>query len=50
MERCRECGADFEVPGDAEEGELIECPTCATEYEIIQRSPLELALFEEDEK
>ena len=47
---CEECGASVSVPDDAEEGELIECAACAVEYEVICLAPLELTIFEEDEK
>lgn len=47
---CEECGISISVPSDAEEGELIECAGCAVEYELVSLNPLELAIFEEDEK
>lgn len=47
---CEECGAPIVVPGDAEIGELVACPRCAVEFELISGDPLELAIFEEDEK
>jgi len=47
---CEECGAEFPVPDDAEVGELVACPVCAVEYELLSLSPLELRIFEEDEK
>lgn len=50
MWTCQECGAQFAVPDDAEDGELVACPECAMEYEIVSRDPLDLELFEEDEK
>ena len=47
---CEECGADIEVPDDAELGELVACPQCAVEFEVMSMEPLELSIFEEDEK
>jgi lysine biosynthesis protein LysW len=47
---CAECGAEFQVPEDVEEGELVACSECAMEYEVRSVDPLALALFEEDEK
>ena len=47
---CEECGACISIPDDAEEGELIECAACAIEYELVSWEPLELVIFEEDEK
>jgi lysine biosynthesis protein LysW len=50
MWACEECGAEFSVPEDAEEGELVACPVCAVEYEVVATDPPELVIFEEDEK
>lgn len=32
---CEECGADIEVPEDAMKGEIVTCPDCGTDYEVI---------------
>ena len=50
MWTCEEGGAEFPVPEDAEEGELVACSVCAVEYEVVAKEPLELVIFEEDEK
>jgi alpha-aminoadipate carrier protein LysW len=45
---CPECDTklDFDED-DVEEGELISCPECGTDFEIITISPLELKAVEE---
>lgn len=47
---CEECGTPIAIPEDAEPGELLDCPSCAIEYEILSLAPPKLAIFEEDEK
>ncbi len=39
---CPECGANVAIPADAMENELISCPDCGVELEIISLDPLEL--------
>jgi len=41
---CVECGADVIVAADAMEGEILTCPDCGTELEIISLDPLEIDL------
>ena len=50
MIECKVCGESFEVPADVEEGELVDCPNCAAEYEVTSTDPIGVELFEEDEK
>lgn len=47
---CPECDADVEIPGDAMENELISCPDCGIELEIMNLDPLELELAPEVEE
>ena len=49
MGTCPECAAIIEDDG-FEVGEIIECPECGVELEVMSLSPLELELFEEEEK
>jgi len=62
MPNCPECenGLDIEMD-EVEEGDVIACDECGTEYEVVGLEPLELArvegdldddddLFEEDEE
>lgn len=39
---CPICEADVPVPGDAVENELVACPDCGSELEVISLEPLEL--------
>ncbi len=33
--KCRICGEKIEVPDDSMAGELIECPSCGMNFEIV---------------
>jgi alpha-aminoadipate carrier protein LysW len=44
---CPECDAAITVPNDAVENEIIVCPECAAELEIVSLDPVELALAPE---
>ena len=43
MNRCSECEVEVPVPADAVQGEVVECPGCSVELEVIGVDPLELA-------
>jgi len=49
MAICAECDTvlDFDVD-EAEEGDVIVCDECGTEYEIVATEPLELAKLDGD--
>ena len=48
MVLCPECDTKLDLDeDDVEEGELISCPECGTDFEIITISPLELKAVEE---
>jgi alpha-aminoadipate/glutamate carrier protein LysW len=50
MPHCPECEAVVDVEeDDVEEGEIVSCPECGVELEVVHINPLELDLFEEDE-
>jgi alpha-aminoadipate carrier protein LysW len=36
---CTVCGAEIELAADAVQGELLECPECGTELEVISVDP-----------
>lgn len=38
------------MPDDVLEGELIVCAHCGVELELVARSPLQVEVFEEEEK
>lgn len=47
---CIECEANIDIPEDTEEGEIIECPECGSELEVISIDPVELAPAPEEEE
>lgn len=47
---CPECGATVTLPDGVVEGEVIECPNCAAELDVVSLNPVELMVFEEEEK
>jgi alpha-aminoadipate/glutamate carrier protein LysW len=53
---CPECETNLDIEeDDVEEGEIISCPECGTDFEVITVSPIELkavdeAEYEEDEE
>jgi alpha-aminoadipate carrier protein LysW len=45
MPVCPACGADVEIDEfDVDKGEIISCPECGVELEVVGLSPLELDL------
>ncbi len=43
---CPDCRGKFGVlPEDVIEGEILECPLCGAEIEILQENPLKIRLF-----
>jgi alpha-aminoadipate carrier protein LysW len=39
---CVVCGAGIELNDGVVRGELVECPECGTELEVVSTKPLEL--------
>ena len=49
MPSCPECDSELDVELDEiEEGDVIACDECGTEYEVVGVEPLELAPIDED--
>jgi len=49
--KCPECGAVIDIEEDeVEQGEIISCPDCAVELEIVNTHPLELDVLEDEEE
>jgi alpha-aminoadipate/glutamate carrier protein LysW len=49
MTSCPECENDIDIDVDeVEEGDVVACEECGTEYEVVGVDPLELARVEED--
>ena len=47
---CPECAAGLDLADDVEEGEIVVCPDCGVELEVIGRSPITLELAPEVEE
>lgn len=47
---CPECEAHLSLPADAMENELIACPDCGADLEILSLNPLEIGLAPEVEE
>ncbi len=51
MVLCPECESDLDIEEDeVDEGEIVSCPECGSEFEVITTNPLELNPVEEDEE
>jgi len=49
--KCPECGAVIDIEEDeVEQGEIISCPDCAVELEIVNTHPLEFDVLEDEEE
>jgi alpha-aminoadipate carrier protein LysW len=47
---CVECGAGVPLPEDVMENEILHCPDCGAELEVISLDPLTLSLAPEVEE
>jgi alpha-aminoadipate carrier protein LysW len=52
MVRCPDCSATIDLDEDeVEEGEIMSCPECEAELEVVSKSPVQLnSLSDEDEE
>jgi alpha-aminoadipate carrier protein LysW len=51
MAVCPECEADIEIDEyDVDKGEVISCPECGVELEVVGLSPLQLDLAAQNEE
>jgi alpha-aminoadipate carrier protein LysW len=55
MVLCPECETNLDVEEDeVEEGEIISCPECGSDFEVVTTNPLELKMveagYDEDEE
>ncbi|HWT65070.1 MAG TPA: hypothetical protein VN151_03065 [Terracidiphilus sp.] len=49
MPSCPECENELDVEiGELEEGDVIACEECGSEYEVVGVEPLELSRVDED--
>ena len=47
---CPECAADIILPDDTLTGEIIQCPDCGVELEVMSLDPPTLELAPEEEE
>ena len=50
MPTCPECAAELGLAPDLEEGEIIVCPDCGAELEVIELDPITIELAPEVEE
>ena len=50
MVECLECGAPIELADDVELSEIVVCPECGVELEVVGLNPTSLALAPEEEE
>ena len=51
MPQCPECDAAVDVDEEeVEEGEVVSCPECGVDLEVVNTNPLELNLLDEEEE
>jgi alpha-aminoadipate carrier protein LysW len=49
MVNCPECENDLDIQeDDVEEGEIVSCSECGTDFEVVTVTPLELKAVEEE--
>lgn len=47
---CPECDAKISLPKGTVEGEIVSCPDCGAELEVVSTNPLALDLAPEEEE
>ena len=47
---CPECAADFSLADDTVQGEIVQCPDCGVELEVMSLNPITLDLAPEEEE
>ncbi len=51
MPNCPECENELDLEvGEVEEGDVVACEECGTEFEVVGVEPLELARIDEEEE
>jgi alpha-aminoadipate carrier protein LysW len=50
MATCLECAAELDLASDVEEGELVVCPDCGVELEVMSLEPITVDLAPEVEE
>jgi len=51
MAMCPECRAAIDIEDEVEEGQMVDCPECGVELQVVNTDPVELeALLNEEEE
>ena len=50
MSNCPECGGVLKLNPDVIAHEILDCPTCGTELEVMSVDPIEITLAPEEEE
>lgn len=50
MAECQECAAELALAADVEVGEIVVCPDCGVELEVMSLDPITLELAPEVEE
>ena len=51
MVLCPDCETDLDIEEDeVDEGEVVSCPECGSDFEVVTTSPLELNRISEEEE
>mgnify|MGYP000948751846 CR=1 FL=1 len=45
MAECPECAAELDLAPDTEEGEIVVCPDCGVELEVLSVEPISLTAW-----
>ena len=48
--KCPECEGDVSLAAGVEKGEIVPCPECGAELEVVSQDPAELRLAPEEEE
>jgi len=48
--KCPECEGDVSLAAGVEKGEIVPCPECGAELEVVAQDPAELKLAPEEEE
>jgi alpha-aminoadipate/glutamate carrier protein LysW len=48
---CPECESNLDIEEDeVDEGEIVSCPECGSDFEVITANPLELKVVEDEDE
>jgi len=50
MPLCPDCETDLDIEEDeVDEGEIVSCPECGSDFEVVSTNPLDLSKVAEDD-